>query len=459
MKAKVLILAGGSGTRLWPLSRENYPKQFLKLFDNKSFLRMTYERALKLVEHKDIVVITHKSYRNNVINDLFPYEGYSLLTEDYRKNTGPAIALGMVYLKDVLKVQDDEVVFVLASDHFIKPEEKFVEYLKFAYNIAKDGYVVAFGIRPSRPEENFGYIKAGTLLEEKDGFKAYTIEHFIEKPNKETAQKFFEAGSYFWNSGNFALSLGTAFEEFKLNAPEIHELMAYGYDEFVRDYHKLPEKAFDYIEMEKTKKGVVVPMEDILWSDVGSFDGLYSLMEKNERENVCVGKSVCFESENSLVYANSKLVCLLDVKDITVIEDRDVVLVMKKGSGGKVRDLVKLLKDKNYKEAYFHIENSFEWGTELILEEGNGYKICKLNILPNKSIGPRIHMHHNRSWIVLKGTLYIEQAKGNAGYYTSGDVVHVYKTNTYSIKNVGLLVAELLEIRMGEYVEDNDTTS
>ncbi len=456
---KVLILAGGSGTRLWPLSRENYPKQFLKLFDNKSFLRMTYERALKLVEHKDIVVITHKSYRNNVINDLFPYEGYSLLAEDYRKNTGPAIALGMVYLKDVLKVQDDEVVFVLASDHFIKPEEKFVEYLKFAYNIAKGGYVVAFGIRPSRPEENFGYIKAGTLLEEKDGFKAYTIEHFIEKPNKEIAQKFFEAGYYFWNSGNFALSLGTAFEELKLNAPEIHELMVYGYNEFVRDYHKLPEKAFDYIEMEKTKKGVVVPMEDIFWSDVGSFDGLYSLMEKNERENVCVGKSVCFESENSLVYANSKLVCWLNVKDITVVEDRDVVLVMKKGSAGKVRDLVKLLKDKDYKEAYFHIENSFEWGTELILEEGSGYKICKLNILPNKSIGPRIHMHHNRSWIVLKGTLYIEQAKGNAGYYTSGDVVHVYKTTTYSIKNVGLLVAELLEIRMGEYVEDNDTTS
>jgi len=451
---KVMILAGGSGTRLWPLSRENHPKQFLKLFDDISFLRMTYERALKLVDHRDIVIITHKDYKHKVINDLYPYEGYTLLTEPCRKNTGPAIALGLLYMKEVLGVQEEEVIFTLASDQLIKPEDRFVEYLRFAGGVAKDGYVVAFGIHPTRPEENFGYIKAGALLKEQGEIKAYRMERFIEKPKGELVQKLLEEGSYFWDSGNFVFSVHTAIEEFRLNAPEIYGVMSEGYEIFLENYCRLPNIAFDYIEMEKTHRGAVVPM-DIFWSDVGSFDGLYSVIEKNDRDNVCIGKSLCFDSENSLAYSTSKLVCLLDVKDIAVIENRDAVLVMKRGSAKKVRDLVELLKEKGYKEAYFHVENSYEWGTELILETGPGYRISKLSILPGRSISNRMHMHHNRTWTVLKGTVRIKTSP-KIGYYTAGDTAYAYKTSPYSIENVGFVVAELLEIRMGEYLEDDD---
>ncbi len=451
---KVIILAGGSGTRLWPLSRENHPKQFLKLFNGLSFLRMTYERALKLVDHKDILVITHKDYKHKVINDLYPYEGYKLLTEPCRRNTGPAVAFGLLYLREIIGVQDEEVVYVFASDHFIKPEERFIEYLRFAHGVAKEGYVVAFGIYPTRPEENFGYIKTGSILKQQGEIKAYKIERFIEKPQRDVAQKMLEEGSYFWDSGNFVFTVGTVLEEFRLNAPEIYEMMLEGYKSFTENYCKLPNIAFDYIEMEKTQRGAVVPM-DIFWSDVGSFDGLYSLMEKDEKGNVCTGKSVCFDVENSLVYSTGKLVCLLDIKDIAVVEDKDAVLVMKKGSAAKVRDLVNLLKEKNYKEAYFHVENSYEWGTELVLETGPGYKICKLNILPGKSMGTRMHMHHNRNWTVLKGTLYINTGS-KEGYYTSGDTAYAYRTTPYTIKNTGFIVAELLEIRMGEYLGDDD---
>ncbi len=451
---KVLILAGGSGTRLWPLSREKHPKQFLKLLGDRSFLRMTYERALRLVDPRDILIITHKDYQHKVKNDLYPHEGYGLLVEPNRKNTGPAIAYGLLYIKEILDADDEEVVFVLASDHLIQPEEKFVDYLKFSRGVAEKGYVVAFGIRPTRPEQNFGYIKADGPIEEQGDMKAYLMESFVEKPSRARAEEMLQEGVYFWNSGNFVFRLDTALEEYRLNAPEVYEFMFEGYKSFVQNYHKLPDISFDYIEMEKTKRGAVIPM-DLLWSDVGSFDGLYSILDKDQKENACVGRGLCIDSRGNLVYSNGKLVCLVDVEDTLVVEDRDAVLVMKRGSAAKVRELVKTLKEKNYKEAYYPLENSYEWGTELLLESGEGYRIYKLSILPGKGLGLRMHMHQNRSWTVLKGTLRVTVGS-ETRYYTSGDTAYANRTTPYNVENAGFIVAELLEIRMGEYLEEDD---
>lgn len=451
---KVIILAGGSGTRLWPLSRESHPKQFLKLFENKSFLKMSYERALRLVNHQDIVIVTHKDYEHKVRNDLYPYEGYHLLLEPVRKNTGPAIALSLLYLKDVVKVGEDEAVAVLSSDHYIKPDELFVEYLRFAQGIAREGFLIAFGIKPTRPDENFGYIKAGDPIKKLDGMEAYRIERFVEKPPKEKAEKMLQEGGYFWDSGNFLFTTGLCLEEYRINAPEVYEFMQKGYKGFLESYYQLPDIAFDYLEMERTKRGAVVPM-DILWSDVGSFDGLYSILEKDSTGNACKGNTVCLDSGGNLIYSSGKLVCLVDVQDMLVVEDRDAVLVTKKGSASKVRDLVKDLKEKGYKEAYHHIEKSYDWGTELLLEIGTGYRISKLSILPGKSLGLRMHMHHNRNWTVLKGTLLVSFGERKA-YYTPGQSFYAYRTTPYSIKNVGFVVAELLQVSMGEYMEEDD---
>ncbi|MFN7064709.1 MAG: mannose-1-phosphate guanylyltransferase/mannose-6-phosphate isomerase [Aquificaceae bacterium] len=452
---KVLILAGGGGTRLWPLSRENYPKQFLKVLGDKSLLLMTYERALELVSHEDIVIVSHKNYKNHIVNDLYPYKGYSLVLEPDRRNTGPAVALGLLYLVEVLRASGDEELLILASDHYIEPRDKFIEFVRFAKDVAKEGYVVAFGIKPSSPEVSFGYIKAGSVIEEKDQFKAYSIERFVEKPPLQKAILFLEEGGYFWNSGNFILRIDTALEEFEKNAKEIEDYMAKGYKAFISSYQDLPYIAFDYMEMERTERGAVVPM-DITWSDVGSFDGLYRLMHKEERGNACMGDVLCMDTESSLLLSTDRLLCAVGLRDLLVVETRDGVLITRREESSKVKDLVKLLKEKKRREIMEHLERNEPWGKNLLLEYGNGYSVHKLTIHPNKDIPRRRHMHHNRTWVMLRGTLQIE-VDGSEIYLVSGESLHVKRTQAYSMKNLGLIPAELLEIRMGEYVGEEDT--
>ena len=451
---KVIILAGGSGTRLWPLSRENYPKQFLKIFGDKSLLLMTYERALKLANHEDIVIISHQDYKNHIVNDLYPYTGYSLVLEPQRKNTGPAVALGLLYIRDVLKASLEEEVLILASDHYIEPQDRFVEYMHFGKLVAKDGYVVAFGIQPSSPDVNFGYIKAGNEIKAEGELKAYAIKRFVEKPPIQTARAFLEEGGYFWDSGNFFLRLDVGLEEFETNAQEIGQHMKKGYAEFLKAYHQLPDIAFDYIEMEKTKRGAVIPM-DITWSDVGFFDGLYRLLQKEDSNNACVGDVFCLDTEGSLVLSSDRLLCTVGLKDTLIVETKDSVLVMKKDGSAKVKELVKLLKESKRREVIENIEKNEAWGKSILLEEGQGYSVHKLILYPGKRISKRMHMHHNRVWMMLKGTLYIKFNELDF-YFTPGESKYVKRTEAYSMENPGFIPAELLEIRMGEYIDDGD---
>lgn len=451
---KALIMAGGSGTRLWPLSREKYPKQFLKIFGNKSLLRLTYERLLKLVHHKDIIIATSEEYEYHVKNDLYPYEGYSLILEPERKNTGPTVLLGMLFALEKLSVKEDEVLLVIPSDHYIKPEERYVQYLNFGKKLAKMGYVVAFGINPSHPDPNFGYIKLGeTLLSEED-LMAYRIDRFVEKPSYSTAQEFLREGSYMWNSGNFAFTIKVGLEEFKTNAPELWEFAQRGFHYTMENYSKLPEIAFDYIEMEKTKRGAVIPM-DVEWSDIGSFEGLYRVLPKDDNSNACVGDTLCIDTENTLAYSTERLLALVGVNNVAVVEERDALLVIRRDMSHKVRDLVAMLKNMGRKEAKYHVEVHEEWGKRLLLDEGNAYKIYKLTIYPGREMGPYMHMHSTRTWMVLRGTLLFK-LKDSERYASVGENLFIGKAQAYSIKNTGFIPAELIEVRVGEYLGEDD---
>ncbi|RMH01469.1 MAG: mannose-1-phosphate guanylyltransferase/mannose-6-phosphate isomerase, partial [Aquificota bacterium] len=382
------------------------------------------------------------------------YEGYSLILEPERKNTGPTALLGMLFALEKLKASEDEVLFVVPSDHYIEPEEKYVEYLKLGEKVAKMGYVVAFGIKPSSPDTNFGYIKLGSqILSEKEA-TAYKIERFVEKPPYELAQEFLKDGSYMWNSGGFAFTIGVGLEEIKSNAPDMWELAGGSFEGMIKNYSRLPEIAFDYIEMEKTKRGAVIPM-DILWSDVGSFEGLYRVLPSNSNGNAHVGDVLFLDAENTLAYTSGRLLALIGVKDVAVIEERDAVLVLKRDASHKVKDLVSRLKSLGRREAKYHVEVHERWGKRLLLEEGDTYKIYKLTLYPSKEIGPQMHMHSTRTWMILKGTLLFE-INQDKNYASVGDSRFANKTTPYFIKNVGFVPAELIEVRVGEYLGDED---
>ncbi|MCX8060096.1 MAG: sugar phosphate nucleotidyltransferase, partial [Aquificaceae bacterium] len=392
-------------------------------------------------------------YEHHIRNDLYPYEGYSLILEPQRRNTGPAVALGLTYMAEVLGAGGGEVVAVLASDHYIDPPEVFEKYLRFASQVATEGYLVAFGLLPDAPNVNFGYIKQGEEILRSDGMQAYRIESFIEKPPLEKAELLLKEGGYYWNSGNFVLRLDVGMQEYEEHAPDIFEHMFKGYQHMLQHYSSLRDISFDYLEMERTRRGAVVPMR-LKWSDVGSFEGLYALL-KDEGSNACVGDVLCVDTENSLVYSSDRLVCVLGMKDVVVVEEKDSLLVMKREDSARVRELVGRLKERSRKEAVYHVEINEPWGKRLLLEDGGVYRIYKLTVYPSKAITQRIHMHQNLIWLVLKGTVCFE-SQGSSQYKTPGETFYVQRATPYRLTNCGFIPAELIEVRTGEYLEDRD---
>lgn len=449
---KALILAGGSGTRLWPLSRQCYPKQFLKLNGNKSLLQQTVERLMRIVTPEDIIIMTNNEYKFHVMADLDIISqniSKNMILEPIRRNTAPAIALAVKYCTDRLGCSKDEVLFISPSDHIINPEDRFVEHVKRAEKIAQEGYIVTFGIRPHKPETGYGYIKV-----KDDGREYYHVEKFTEKPDAQTAMRYLNNGNYFWNSGMFAFSIGTIMGEFNRRAPEMRWIFDSTFEEALLNFENMPEISIDYAIMEKSDRVVTIPL-DIYWNDVGSWDSFFEIFEKDENKNVKIGDVIAIDTKNSLIIGDKRLVATLGLEDIMVIETDDAILISRRGDSQKVKKIVDILKSKKRIESDEHKTIYRPWGEYTVLEESSRYKIKRIVVRPGERLSLQMHHHRSEHWVIVKGTARVSIGEREI-YIHENESAYVPKSTLHRLENPGKVPLEIIEIQNGEYVGEDD---
>jgi mannose-1-phosphate guanylyltransferase/mannose-6-phosphate isomerase len=451
---KVVILAGGSGTRLWPLSRIDFPKQFLKLGREKSLLQESVLRAMEVCSPYNIFVITNNNYKFLVKDQLKEIDKQlekNIILEPTARNTAPAIALTVKYIEQ--KVQPNtknEVIVITTSDHIISPREKFAAYLKKAEEIAQQGFIVTFGIKPDNPETGYGYIKAS----KKNIATGFKIEKFVEKPNLETAKKYLQSGNYFWNSGMFAFTLSVMKEEFEKHCQNIFNYFTYSLKEFSDRFHKMPSISIDYAIMEKTKNAAVLPME-INWSDVGSWDSLFNLMEKDCKGNCIKGDVIALNTENSYIYSEKRLVATLGIKNLIVVETGDGILIAEKGEAQKVKEIVKLLTKQSRKEGISHLTTARPWGSYTILEEGTGYKVKRITVNPHSKLSLQLHNKRSEHWVVIKGKAFVTIDNKQQELLENQSTYVPVKTK-HRLENKTDTPVEIIEVQVGDYLEEDD---
>jgi len=452
---KAIILAGGSGTRLWPISRYGLPKQFIKLNGGKSLLCQTVERLAAVVPLHDIYVITNEDYRFHVQADLrsvSPTIENNVILEPVGRNTAPAIALVMKYCQEKLKSPKDEVIFICPSDHIIEPVEKFARYARQAETAAKAGSIVTFGIKPSRPETGYGYIKKGGKPAADGG--VFKVEKFAEKPDAKTAEKYLADGNYYWNSGMFAFTIGTMLAEFKAHAAEISRKMPQTFAKMVADFRSMPSISIDYAVMEKSRKAAVLPI-DILWSDVGSWDSLHEVIDPDGDGNVKVGDVLALDTKRTIVMGEKRLISTIGLKDLIIIDTTDALLIAKRGQAQRVKEVVDILKERKRKEVVEHMTTYRPWGSYTILEEGPRYKIKRIVVKPGHKLSHQLHYHRSEHWIIVKGTAKVTLG-GKSSLVHENESTYVPKSTEHRLENPGKVSLEMIEVQNGEYVGEDD---
>jgi mannose-1-phosphate guanylyltransferase/mannose-6-phosphate isomerase len=462
---KALVLAGGSGTRLWPLSRKNYPKQFLKLNSDKSLLQQTVERLLKVYSPEDIVVMTNKKYKFHVLSDMnalseskhLPPVSNTIL-EPAGRNTAPAIALGIKYCLEKLGCKEDEVLFISPSDHIIRPVEKFAGYIRLSEQIAQKGQIVTFGIKPTRPETGYGYIRAKSKGQSASGGAKhqsyFQVEKFTEKPDIKTAREYVNEGNYFWNSGMFAFSIGTMMKEFGKHAPGIKKMLDMNFDDLVSNFKDMPDVSIDYAVAEKSNRIAILPL-DLYWNDIGSWDSLYDVADKDDMGNVRMGDTISIDTKDTLVISSKRLISTIGMEDCLIIDTDDAVLVAKKGETQKVKEIVNKLKADNRKEALEHLTTYRPWGSYTVLEEGERYKIKRIVVNPGERLSLQMHYHRSEHWVVVRGAAKVTIGDKDVHIHEN-ESAYVPKSTLHRLENPGRVPLEIIEVQNGEYVGEDD---
>ena len=460
-----IILCGGSGTRLWPISRTLMPKQFVKLFDNKSLFQLTVERNSKVCKSQFIVSNTEQYFLALDQLDELKKTNNKYLLEQVGRNTAPAIALACMQL------DYDEIVLVTPSDHLIKDEKEYEKVLKKAKEFAKDNKLVTFGITPTFAETGFGYIEAKL---ENDESLMMNVECFKEKPNLELAQSYIDENTklsiqnlplkYLWNSGMFCFKAGVFLDELEKYSAEIYNTCKTAFDNkkidnsALRIQHShmeaIPDDSIDYAVMEKSDIVKVIP-SNIAWSDVGSFDALYEELPKDKNGNTKNDKHISIDSKNNLVYGSDRIIASIDVEDLIIIDTGDALLISKKGSSQKVKKVVEKLKASNSQLHNIHLTGHRPWGTYTVLEESNGYKIKRIEVKPGSRLSLQKHFHRNEHWIVVSGTATVTVGE-ETRLVRPNESTYIKMGEVHRLENQGKIPVVLIEAQVGEYTGEDD---
>lgn len=347
---KIVILAGGKGTRLWPVSRKSKPKQFQSLTSSKTMLQETYMRMRKIAEPNDIYIVTNREYVTEVEKELLEFPKENILAEPVGRSTAPSIALAAAV---IAKKDHDEVMGVFAADHFIENPEVLVESIKKSEQFLNENgkYLLTFGIKPTAPETGYGYIEKDGLMKDFDGLKVYKAKNFVEKPNFETAKKYLESENFFWNSGMFMWKTSTIIEKLMQYTPDIYERLkkisdAYGTDKFDsvlnEEFPEMDNISIDYAIMENEPDVLMTPLK-MSWSDVGSWTALKNALTANGKENFVKGEHIDFGGKNLLVYGSRKLIATIAVKNLIIVDTEDAILICDRKKSQLVSDVVKKL--------------------------------------------------------------------------------------------------------------------
>ncbi len=443
-----IILCGGSGTRLWPLSRKNYPKQFLNLYSDKSLLQETFLRMKDIIPAENIYLVTNQENFFNVFNQLKEIEkGFSrehILVEPKSLNTAPAITLAMKYLAEKVKADLESPVIVLPSDHYIGNKSAYADLVKTAMAEVGDN-IGTIGITPTKPETGYGYIKKG---EKQNGF--FKVLEFKEKPDLETAKKYLASGEYAWNSGMYLFKICVFIRELRAHSPEIYSIMAKDYETFLKEFEKLPSISIDYAISEKSDK-VVVFEGDFGWNDIGSFDSLAEIITRDTNP-----RHLSVDSRNIFVHTDSnRLVATLGVENLNIVETADSILVQKQGKAEDVKKIVDYLKENNLRELEHNLIVHRPWGKYEVLIDEPLLKVKKITVYPSAKLSLQAHNHRVEHWIVVKGAAKIVHGEKEI-ILQENESTFIPKLTKHRLENPGKINLEIIEVQTGNYLEEDD---